>query len=149
MSAANELLVATPQGVSGQIFQHPNGDYAFRYADTASASIAVSMTMPPRREEYVSRDLHPIFQMNLPEGYVLEQLRNRLAKVATVNPMLLAISGSNSPADSNFPRTNKNAPGLATGGVFIQPELRLSSWLSWQRGYARLRRGSSCADGST
>ncbi|TFF41334.1 hypothetical protein E3U47_10590 [Pseudomonas sp. RIT623] len=25
----------------------------------------------------------------------------------------------------------------------------ISSWLSWQRGYARLRRGSSCADGST
>src|SRR5690606_33576923 len=34
----------------------------------------------------------------LPEGYVLEQLRNRLAKVVNVDPMLLlALSGSSSP----------------------------------------------------
>ncbi|WP_249744382.1 type II toxin-antitoxin system HipA family toxin [Pseudomonas sp. SORT22] len=103
MSAADELLVSTPQGVSGKIYQQPNGDYVFRYSDSSSASIAVSMTMPPRRDDFVSRDLHPIFQMNLPEGYVLEQLRNRLAKVATVNPMLLlAISGSNSPIGRVF-----------------------------------------------
>ena len=39
-----------------------------------------------------------IFQMNLPEGYVLEQLRNRLAKTVNVDPMLLlALSGSSSP----------------------------------------------------
>jgi serine/threonine-protein kinase HipA len=36
--------------------------------------------------------------MNLPEGYVLEQLRNRLAKIVNVDPMLLlALSGSSSP----------------------------------------------------
>lgn len=50
--------------------------------------------MPVRLEEYRHRELHPIFQMNLPEGYVLEQLRNRLAKVVNVDPMLLlALSG--------------------------------------------------------
>lgn len=36
--------------------------------------------------------------MNLPEGYLLEQLRNRLAKTVNVDPMLLlALSGSTSP----------------------------------------------------
>ncbi|RON54546.1 hypothetical protein BK665_09440 [Pseudomonas frederiksbergensis] len=36
--------------------------------------------------------------MNLPEGYVLEMLRNRLAKTVNVDPMLLlALSGSSSP----------------------------------------------------
>ncbi len=36
--------------------------------------------------------------MGLPEGYVLEQLRNRLAKLVNVDPMLLlALSGSSSP----------------------------------------------------
>ncbi|MFQ6574705.1 type II toxin-antitoxin system HipA family toxin [Pseudomonas sp. UM16] len=103
MSAIDELLVSTAQGISGQIFQSPDSDYVFRYSTATSASIAVSMTMPPRREEYRSRELHPIFQMNLPEGYVLEQLRNRLAKVTTVNPMLLlAISGKNSPIGRVF-----------------------------------------------
>lgn len=54
--------------------------------------------MPVRLDEYRRQELHPIFQMNLPEGYVLEQLRNRLAKVTNVDPMLLlALSGSSSP----------------------------------------------------
>lgn len=88
MSAADELLVSTPQGVSGKIYQQPNGDYVFRYSDSSSASIAVSMTMPPRRDDFVSRTFIRFFQMNLPEGYVLEQLRNRLAKVATVKAIL-------------------------------------------------------------
>lgn len=36
--------------------------------------------------------------MNLSEGYALVQLRKRLAKVASVDPMLLlALSGSSSP----------------------------------------------------
>ncbi len=43
--------------------------------------------MPVRLKENRHRELHSIFQMNLLEGYVLEQLRNRLAKMATVAPM--------------------------------------------------------------
>ena len=59
--------------------------------------------MPVRAEEYRRRELHPIFQMNLPEGYVLEQLRNRLAKTVKVDPMLLlALSGSSAPIGRVF-----------------------------------------------
>lgn len=91
------LKVSTPQGESGRIVS-VNDDYLFRYGDEAAANAAVSLLMPLRTEDYRSRDLHPIFQMNLPEGYVLEQLRNRLAKVVDVDPaLLLALSGSSSP----------------------------------------------------
>ena len=31
----------------------------------------VSLTMPPRVEQYISTQLHPLFEMNLPEGYLL------------------------------------------------------------------------------
>lgn len=73
-------------------------DYIFRYRHDATAHTAISLLMPSRMDEYRNRELHPIFQMNLPEGYVLEQLRNRLAKVTNVDPMLLlALSGSSSP----------------------------------------------------
>ncbi|AZF17517.1 hypothetical protein C4J92_4060 [Pseudomonas sp. R3-18-08] len=61
-------------------------DYLFRYSDNAKADSAISLSMPVRAEEYRRRDLHPIFQMNLPEGYVLEQLRNRLAKHHRLHP---------------------------------------------------------------
>lgn len=91
------LQVATPEGDSGKILTSA-GDYLFRYREDAEAKAAISLLMPVRLDEYRHRELHPIFQMNLPEGYVLEQLRNRLAKVANVDPMLLlALSGSSSP----------------------------------------------------
>lgn len=92
-----ELTVATPQGDSGKIFSSEQA-YLFRYQQEAAATAAVSLLMPVRLEEYRHHGLHPIFQMNLPEGYVLEQLRNRLAKVVNVNPgLLLALSGSSAP----------------------------------------------------
>ena len=91
------LKVSTPQGPSGRIISGVE-DYLFRYDAEASAQASVSLLMPVRAEEYRSRGLHPIFQMNLPEGYVLEQLRNRLAKIVRVDPaLLLALSGSSSP----------------------------------------------------
>lgn len=91
------LQVTTPQGNSGKILRSAS-DYLFRYPEDASAQTAISLLMPVRLDEYRHRELHPIFQMNLPEGYVLEQVRNRLAKVASVDPMLLlALSGSSSP----------------------------------------------------
>ncbi|MNI31916.1 Serine/threonine-protein kinase HipA [compost metagenome] len=94
---ATTLQVATPEGRSGKILSSA-GDYLFRYHDDARAQASISLLMPLRLDEYRHRGLHPIFQMNLPEGYVLEQLRNRLAKVANVDPtLLLALSGSSSP----------------------------------------------------
>lgn len=91
------LQVATPEGESGRILSSA-GDYLFRYREEAKAPAAISLLMPVRLDEYRHRELHPIFQTNLPEGYVLEQLRNRLAKVVNVDPMLLlALSGSSSP----------------------------------------------------
>ncbi|QXH51856.1 type II toxin-antitoxin system HipA family toxin [Pseudomonas fakonensis] len=91
------LTVSTPEGGSGALLQSA-GDFLFRYAPDADRRAALSLLMPVRAEEYRHRELHPVFQMNLPEGYVLEQLRNRLAKVVQVDPMLLlALSGSSSP----------------------------------------------------
>lgn len=88
--------VETPQGRSGTL-QHACGDYLFTCSPDAPPAADISLTMPHRAAQYVSRDLHPIFQMNLPEGYVLEQLRQRFAKASTLNPMLLlALTGRES-----------------------------------------------------
>lgn len=97
-----KLRVHTPQGNSGSVLVSAD-DYLFRYGDNTQAQSAVSLLMPVRTEEYRRRELHPIFQMNLPEGYVLEQLRNRLAKTVKVDPMLLlALSGSSAPIGRVF-----------------------------------------------
>jgi len=53
--------------------------FAFSYAPETSPGDAVSLTMPPRVASYLSGigQLHPIFDMNLPEGF----LRQWLSKV--------------------------------------------------------------------
>jgi len=126
MSAA--LKVATPQGDSGTILAS-NGDYLFRYGAEVQPAAAVSLLMPVRSEEYRHRELHPIFQMNLPEGYVLEQLRNRLAKITHVDPMLLlALSGSSSPI-GRVHVSSREVDALLERQHF--PGEKLSEILSW------------------
>lgn len=91
------IRVETPQGISG-ILSKEKDDYVFGYGSDAAPSVAISLNMPVRAKQYVQKELHPIFQMNLPEGYMLEELRNRLAKTVKLDPMmLLAIAGAHAP----------------------------------------------------
>ncbi|MHB8833437.1 MAG: HipA N-terminal domain-containing protein, partial [Desulfobacteria bacterium] len=55
-------------------------DHVFAYHPGTSSSNAVSLTMPVRLKSWQSRDLHPVFQMNLPEGALLIAVRNAIAK---------------------------------------------------------------------
>lgn len=104
------LGVSTPQGESGTLAA-AGGQYLFTYAPAAAPAAEISLLMPLRAEQYITRDLHPIFQMNLPEGYVLEQLRNRLAKATPLDPMLLlALTGR----EAAIGRVRVEAPELET-----------------------------------
>lgn len=57
------------------------GDFLFGYVADCPTKNAVSLTMPVVRDQYDSMNtVHPIFEMNLPEGALLEKLRLRFAK---------------------------------------------------------------------
>lgn len=102
----DQLRVGTPQGDSGVLSKTGEG-YLFGYHADAPKAAEISLLMPRRLEQYVSRELHPIFQMNLPEGYVLERLRQRLAKATPIDPMLLlALTGR----DAAIGRVHVEAP---------------------------------------
>jgi len=85
--AIRHLTVATPQGGSG-VLAHEN-EYFFQYSPDVAAEAEIALNMQRRIEPYRGQALLPIFEMNLPEGYVLEELRNRFAKVTQFDPMLL------------------------------------------------------------
>lgn len=70
--------------------------HVFTYLPNTPVTHFVSLTMPVRAESYVwDRGLHPPFQMNLPEGYRKDLLRNRFGPVATVDDFsLLALTGA-------------------------------------------------------
>lgn len=57
------------------------GEFLFGYVPDCPNRNAVSLTMPVVRDQYDSMNtVHPIFEMNLPEGALLEKLRLRFAK---------------------------------------------------------------------
>ena len=57
------------------------GEFLFGYLPDCPKKNAVSLTMPVVRDQYDSMNtVHPIFEMNLPEGALLEKLRLRFAK---------------------------------------------------------------------
>ena len=127
MNDAHHLRVSTPQGEAGELAQE-QGQFLFGYGGPAHAASAISLTMPVRKAHYVHAALHPIFQMNLPEGFLLEELQNRLAKIVNLDPMLLlALSGGQAPigrvsVQSGFVNPFADAQGRGE---------RLSEILAW------------------
>jgi serine/threonine-protein kinase HipA len=77
----------------------PVGDFrsVLTYHATTAPDDFVSLTMPVRTESYVWDDpLHPIFQMNLPEGYLLQVLQERFGPHIGASPTaLLSVIGRN------------------------------------------------------
>ncbi len=64
----------------GQLFKEDQS-YILRYQEQACANDFISLTMPVRRQEYTHHHLHPIFEMHLPEGYLLALLKRHFAKI--------------------------------------------------------------------
>jgi len=111
------VLVTTPQGLAGRLQR--DGDYVFSFDPAAGEQAAPALGMPRRLKPYVHKSLHPIFQMNLPEGYVLEQLRQRLAKTTGMDPLLLlTVIGSQAPIG----RLRFTAEGAAQASAAPQGE---------------------------
>ena len=88
--------------------------YVFAYDPAAiSPGAQVSLTMPVRLESWSSRDLHPIFQMNLPEGALLEAIRRGIAKLAGSDDMaILRVTGGNQVGRNRFSLPEDLAPGI-------------------------------------
>ena len=80
----NSVRVHTPSGLSGAL-SFERGSYAFSYGEQSEE---VSLTMPRRVASYNSGALHPVFQMNIPEGYVRKRLTEKLRRYIKVNDML-------------------------------------------------------------
>lgn len=77
----------------------PVGDFksVLTYHAHTAADDFISLTMPVRTESYVWDDqLHPIFQMNLPEGYLLQVLQEQFGPHLGASPTaLLSVIGRN------------------------------------------------------
>lgn len=81
--------VATLESTDG--FKH-----VLTYHPSAEPTDFVSLLMPVRTESYSYPELHPIFRMNLPEGYLLSVLQEQLGPHVGASPLnLLSVVGRN------------------------------------------------------
>lgn len=82
----NSLKIYLNKTHSGNL-TYENERYIFNYLE--GAKDVVSLTMPIRAASWDSKKLHPIFEMNLPEGALKEAIKNHFAKIISMDDMSL------------------------------------------------------------
>ncbi|NCB55370.1 MAG: type II toxin-antitoxin system HipA family toxin, partial [Epsilonproteobacteria bacterium] len=75
----NSLHVKVSNEKAGTILLE-NNEYIFDYT-TDNQDAFVSLSMPVRAKSYVNPKLHPIFEMHLPEGYLLSIIKKHFSKI--------------------------------------------------------------------
>ncbi|MBE9526713.1 MAG: type II toxin-antitoxin system HipA family toxin [Proteobacteria bacterium] len=81
--------------VAGQPAGSLNKNSQFEFTYHSDASNSISVTMPLSTRHYQSGSLFPIFEMNIPEGYVRYRITERLRKRIKVDDMLfLSLQGA-------------------------------------------------------
>ena len=112
MTGTSSLAVWVGHSHSGLLARERH-KYIYTYAPVADTSVQVSLTMPPRLESWVSRELHPIFQMNLPEGALLEAIRRAIAKIVGEDDLfILRVTGGNQMGRNRFALPDDNFPAI-------------------------------------
>ncbi len=103
MSGITSLAVWVADQRSGMLAREPDQKYIFAYESAGAEDIQVSLTMPVRLESWLSRGLHPIFQMNLPEGALLEAIRRVIAKIIGADDLsILRVTGGHQVGRNRF-----------------------------------------------
>jgi serine/threonine-protein kinase HipA len=112
MADSLSLAVWTNNRVSGLLAKEKRHQYVFGYSPNITDEAAVSLTMPVRLESWVSSELHPVFQMNLPEGALLEAIRRVIAKIIGDDDLsILRVTGGNQVGRNRFSLPGSGHPG--------------------------------------
>lgn len=71
-------------------------EFIFNYDPLTESTEFISLTMPVRAKGYVYPQLFPVFEMNLPEGYLLSLLKKQFTKLTDTDDfgLLLLLSPS-------------------------------------------------------
>ena len=87
-----KLKVFINKSLSGHL-SYEEDKYIFNYSEDSKD--VVSLTMPIRSQSWVDKKLHPIFQMNMPEGALKEAIINSFAKIRKMDDIgLLELIGA-------------------------------------------------------
>ncbi len=109
--------------VSGLLEKNPQFDFSYH----SDAKLSVAAAMPLAKRAYQSGALFPIFEMNIPEGFIRYRITERLRKQIQVDEMLfLALQGN-----SGIGCISYETQGIDQEEVSTE---NLSEILAWQGG---------------
>lgn len=98
---------------AGLLERDARQEYIFAYPQETGSEAQVSLTMPVRMASWTSRELHPIFQMNLPEGALLEAIRRAIAKIIGEDDLsILCVTGGNQVGRNRFSLPRDDSPSV-------------------------------------
>jgi serine/threonine-protein kinase HipA len=92
--------------VAGELIREST--YVFRYTRDDEAQPAVSLLLPVNRALHEDGDLFPSMEMNLPEGFLFQQIIEWFRKAQITKMHLLALMG-----DGGIGRVGFRLPGRA------------------------------------
>lgn len=73
---------------------YENEDYIFTY-ESSNKDDFISLSMPVRVRDYLNKQLHPLFEMHLPEGYLLSVIKKHYSKLTRTDDFgLLSLMSS-------------------------------------------------------
>lgn len=87
MSADRLPLTVKVKGQLAGLLSREAGSYLFNYGPDVEVDQFVSLTMPARQRSYEHPELHPIFEMHLPEGYLLAVIKRHFAKLTSTDSL--------------------------------------------------------------
>ncbi|MBA4416719.1 MAG: type II toxin-antitoxin system HipA family toxin [Syntrophus sp. (in: bacteria)] len=114
MGGVSSLDVWAAGVKSGILAREQRLEYVFAYSLEAGDETQASLTMPIRLKSWTSRDLHPVFQMNLPEGALLEAIRRAIAKLIGEDDLsILRVTGGNQVGRNQFSLPGDEEPHIS------------------------------------
>lgn len=78
------LSVLVNQKSTGVLIRE-GGEFVFQYAEAQASETFISLTMPVRAKNYTLLYLMPIFEMHLPEGYLLSVIKKHFSKITATD----------------------------------------------------------------
>ncbi len=125
MNEISRLAVWAEKTRAGLLGRDRSAKYVFTYSSGLAPDAQVSLTMPVRLESWTSRGLHPVFQMNLPEGALLESIRRAIAKIASDDDLsILQLTGGNQVGRNRFSLPDDERPCMSSAPESLEELLR-------------------------
>jgi len=120
-----QLVVCVNQNSAGLLIKE-DGAFIFNYEPLIALDNFISLTMPVRAKGYVHSQLPPIFEMHLPEGYLLSLIKKQFSKLTQTDDFgLLRLLSSSIRGRVNYVHSTELSSPLVLDDLLHsdQPEL--------------------------